>query len=157
MTAPVPDDPASVTGPGPGTAPETDDRPRSLGPGRVLIAVYGVFALAATARATVQLIRDANEAPLAYWLSALAAVVYIVATLALAHNGPRARVVAWVTCSVELAGVLAIGAASLVFPDAFPRATVWSGFGMGYGFVPLVLPVLGLIYLSRSRPGRVAG
>ena len=53
------------------------------GPGRGLTAVYGIFALAATARAGVQLIRDYHEAPLAYSLSALAAVVYIVATVCL--------------------------------------------------------------------------
>lgn len=134
-----------------------DDRPRSLGPGRALIAVYALFALAATARATVQLIRDVSEAPLAYGLSALAAVVYVVATVALAHNGPRARVVAWVTCSFELVGVLTVGTLSLVVPEAFPRATVWSGFGAGYWYVPLVLPVLGLIYLARTRPGRASG
>ncbi len=135
---------------------DLDDRPPSLGPGRVLIAVYGVFALAASARALVQIIRDLTEAPLAYGLSAFAAVVYIVATLALAHNGARSRVVAWVTVSVELVGVLAVGAASVAFPEAFPRDTVWSGFGAGYGYVPLVLPVLGLVYLNRSRPGRAA-
>lgn len=140
------------------TAPhdELDDRPPSLGPGRLLIAVYGIFAVAATARATVQLVRDAGEAPLAYGLSAFAAVVYVVATLALAHNGARSRAVAWVTCSVELVGVLVVGALSLGAPAAFPRATVWSGFGAGYGYVPLVLPVLGLLYLAGSRPGRVA-
>jgi hypothetical protein len=136
-------------------ADDLDDRPPSLGPGRLLIAVYGIFAVAATARATVQLVRDASEAPLAYGLSAFAAVVYVVATLALAHNGARFRVVAWVTCSIELVGVLVVGAASLAAPEAFPRATVWSGFGAGYGYVPLVLPVLGLLYLARSRPGRV--
>jgi hypothetical protein len=135
---------------------DLDDRPPSLGPGRVLIAVYGVFALAASARALVQIIRDAAEAPLAYGLSALAAVVYVVATLALAHNGARSRVVAWVAVSVELVGVLTVGMASLALPEAFPRDTVWSGFGAGYGYVPLVLPVLGLVYLSRSRPGRVS-
>lgn len=134
---------------------ELDDRPRALGPGRALIAVYGVFALAASARATVQLIRDAGEAPVAYGLSAFAAVVYLVATLALAHNGARSRVVAWVAVSIELLGVVAVGLASVAAPEAFPRATVWSGFGAGYGYVPLVLPVLGLLYLSRSRPGRV--
>jgi hypothetical protein len=143
-----------VTAPGP-EHDDLDDRPPSLGPGRLLIAVYGVFALAASARAAVQLIRDAAQAPLAYGLSAFAAVVYVVATLALAHNGARSRLVAWVAVSIELGGVLAVGLASLAVPDAFPRATVWSGFGAGYGYVPLVLPVLGLLYLNRSRPGRV--
>ena len=124
------------------------------GPGRLLVSVYAVFALAATARATVQLVRDAAEAPLAYGLSALAAVVYVVATVALARTGSRSRAVAWAAVSVELIGVVTVGLASIIEPAAFPRATVWSGFGAGYGYVPLVLPVLGVLYLRRSGPGR---
>ena len=34
---------------------------------------------------------------------------------------------------------------------AFPDATVWSQYGLGYGFVPLVLPVVGLWWLRRTR------
>ena len=40
----------------------------------------------------------------------------------------------------ELAGVLVVGATSLLVPEEFPDATVWSEFGAGYGYVPLVLP-----------------
>jgi hypothetical protein len=109
-----------------------------------------VFALAATARAGVQIATNFAEAPIAYLLSAFAAVVYIVATVALARSGPTARRVALIACSVELVGVLVIGALSVLSPDAFPDETVWSGFGRGYGFVPLVLPVLGLLWLRHS-------
>ena len=122
------------------------------GPGRVLVAVYGVFALAATARAGVQLATRFAEAPVAYLLSAVAGVVYIFATLTLARGTRGSRRLARVAILVELAGVLAIGTWSLFDPQAFPRATVWSGYGSGYGYVPLVLPVLGLLWLSRSRP-----
>ncbi|MGM1058607.1 hypothetical protein [Saccharothrix sp. Mg75] len=118
------------------------------GPGRMLIAVYGVFAIAAAARSGVQLATRFDQAPLAYLLSALAAVVYVVAALALAGVAPRR--VAYLACAAELAGVVLVGAASLVFPAAFPDATVWSHFGAGYGFVPLVLPVLGLLWLRRT-------
>jgi hypothetical protein len=124
------------------------------GPGRVLVGVYGLFALAASARAGVQIGTQFSEAPLAYLLSALAAVVYVVATVALARSYRR---LALVCCSVELLGVLAIGTASLVDPHAFPKATVWSLYGIGYGFVPLILPILGLLWLrgrSRGRPDR---
>jgi cytochrome bd-type quinol oxidase subunit 2 len=127
-----------------------EPRPTYSGPGRVLVAVYAVFALAATARAGVQIATKFDQAPLAYLLSAVAAIVYIVATVALARSGPVARRVAFVACSVELAGVLVIGTLSLAWPDAFPDETVWSGYGRGYGFVPLVLPVLGLLWLRRS-------
>ncbi len=120
------------------------------GPGRVLIAVYAVFALAATARSAVQLGTRFAEAPLAYLLSACAAVVYVVATVTLATGGPIARRVAVVSCTVELVGVLAVGTLSLVAPQDFPDATVWSAYGAGYGFVPLVLPPLGLLWLRRQ-------
>lgn len=138
------------------TAPQLpDSRRRAYGLGRVLILVYGVFALAASARSAVQLIRDADAAPLAYGLSAFAAVVYIVATVALAHNGRRMRRVAWGAVVVELTGVLVVGALSLGRPDLFPDETVWSQFGSGYFFVPLVLPVLGITWLWRSAPVRI--
>ena len=98
------------------------------GPGRVLIAVYAVFALAATARSVTQIVLQFDRAPLAYVLSAVSAVVYVVATVAFARGDRTSRRVATVSCSVELAGVLAVGAASLLYPHAFPDATVWSGF-----------------------------
>ena len=82
------------------------------------------------------------------------AVLYIVATVALARSGPTARRVAFVACTVELTGVLVIGTASVIWPDAFPDETVWSAYGRGYGFVPLVLPVLGLLWLRRSGGAR---
>ena len=121
------------------------------GPGRVLIAVYAVFALSATARATVQILTRYDEARLAYTLSAFAALVYVAATVALARSTALSRRVALAACSVELAGVLAIGAFSYASPERFPDATVWSHFGQGYGFVPLVLPVLGLLWLRHTR------
>jgi hypothetical protein len=124
------------------------------GPGRVLVAVYAVFAIAATARATVQLVTRFGDAPTAYVLSAVAAVVYIVATVTLALGTRASRRVALVALSVELLGVLVVGTLSLLDPAAFPRATVWSAYGMGYVFIPLVLPVVGLVWLWRTRPVR---
>lgn len=127
---------------------------RRSGPGRLLIAVYGVFALAAGARAGVQIATKFHEAPVAYLLSAFAAVVYVVATVTLARSGRVSHRIAVVSCTIELAGVLAVGTYSLADTAAFPDATVWSGYGDGYGFVPLVLPVLGLLWLRRVVPGR---
>lgn len=127
----------------------TDPTLRS-GPGRVLVAVYAIFALAASARSAVQLGTRFHEAPLAYLLSAVAAVVYVVATVTLATGGPLARRVAVASCTVELVGVLAVGTFSLAAPGSFPDATVWSAYGAGYGFVPLVLPPLGLLWLRHT-------
>jgi hypothetical protein len=121
----------------------------------VLIAIYALFALAASARAGVQIATKFSNAPVAYVLSAFAGLVYILATVTLAVGTPTARRIAVVSFSVELAGVLAVGTWSLVDPATFPDATVWSGYGSGYGFVPLVLPVFGLLWLRRwSRRAR---
>ena len=116
------------------------------GPGRVLIVVYAIFALSATARSGVQIATKFGDAPLAYVLSAVAAVIYIVATVGLIMG--TTTIVA-VSCSVELIGVLTIGTLSLVDRAAFPDATVWSVYGEGYGFVPVVLPILGLLWIRR--------
>jgi hypothetical protein len=118
--------------------------------GRVVVAVYAVFALSASGRSLFQLVTKASEAPFAYALSALAGVVYIVATFALATN--RVRLAAW-TIAFELVGVIVVGALTLVDPELFPDATVWSDFGAGYGFVPLVLPFVGLAWVLRQRGG----
>ena len=134
--------------PGPGST--------RTGPGRVLVAIYALFALSATARAGVQIGTKFSHAPVAYLLSAFAAVVYILATVTLAVGSPTARRIAVVSCSVELVGVLAVGTWSLADPATFPDATVWSGYGSGYGFVPLVLPVFGLLWLRRwTRRARI--
>lgn len=133
-----------------------DDRPRAYGAGRVLVLAYGILALAATGRSTYQLLTKAGEAPLAYVLSAVAAGIYIVATIALAHNGRKMRRVAWVAVGIEALGVLGVGIWSYLRPEDFPDATVWSHFGQGYGYIPLILPFLGITWLARSDPARLA-
>jgi cytochrome bd-type quinol oxidase subunit 2 len=127
-------------------------RKTNSGPGRVLVAVYGIFALAATARAGVQLLTKFEQAPLAYLLSALAGVIYIVATITLARGTRASRRLALIAIIIELVGVVSVGTLSVLDPEAFPRATVWSSYGIGYGFVPLVLPIVGLAWLWRTRP-----
>ncbi|MBH0117861.1 hypothetical protein I6E52_13525 [Salinibacterium sp. NG253] len=121
------------------------------GIGRVLIAVYAVMALGATARSLFQIATKFDEAPLAYLLSGLAGLVYIVATVALIRSGRVWFRVAVVAIVFELVGVLTVGTLSQVDSVLFPADTVWSAFGAGYLFVPLALPVLGLIWLYRVR------
>ena len=117
----------------PAERPESN-RQRSAtasGPGRVLIAVYGIFALSATARAGVQIATRFAEAPLAYLLSALAGVVYIVATLALAGHRPVARRVAWAAVGFELLGVLTVGTVTVL--DLATSRTTRCGRSTGAG------------------------
>lgn len=133
------------------TAPHTDAAAptRMTGIGRVLVVVYAVMALAATGRSFVQIVQDFAAAPLAYTLSAAAAVVYVLATVALVKSDSRRwYLVAWVAICFELAGVLIVGTLSLTHPELFLHdATVWSGYGFGYFWVPLVLPFVGLWWL----------
>ena len=132
--------------------PQTNDGRRMSGIGRVLVAVYAVLALAAIGRSFVQIATKFDEAPLAYSLSALAAVVYVLATIALVRSGRGWYRVAWVTIAFEFTGVVVVGALSIAFPELFPHDTVWSWFGRGYLFLPLVLPVLGMWWLATHRP-----
>jgi hypothetical protein len=121
----------------------------NLGVGRLVIVVYGIFALSATARAIYQLATEFSLAPVAYSLSAISAAVYIFATVALATPALRnyARLAIW----FELVGVVLIGILSFSVPQWFAHPSVWSGFGSGYGYIPLILPVLGLIWLRSAR------
>jgi hypothetical protein len=135
--------------------------PRAAGIGRVLIAVYAVFAVSSTARATFQLIREFDQAPVAYILSAVAALVYILATISLAKKGPTWNRIAWLAVAFELIGVVTVGILSLIQPELFGHPSVWSKFGAGYGYVPLVLPILGLLWLRKTSinsetPNKVA-
>ncbi|MEV0011921.1 hypothetical protein AB0M10_11270 [Streptomyces sp. NPDC051840] len=136
------------------TSPAPEQRQQfelGSGPGRVLVWFYGVFTVAAASRSIVEMILDFGKAPLAYTLSAVAAVVYGFITYSLVRGGEKARRAALMCCAAELAGVLIVGTWTLVEPSAFPDSTVWSGFGMGYLFIPVILPVTGMIWLRRAR------
>jgi hypothetical protein len=148
-------DTGATAGKTPGGAGPTSADTRNTGPGRLLIAVYAVFAISATARAGYQILTKFSEAPLAYLLSAFAAAVYVVATVSLAKAGRTWFKVSVAAVLVELVGVLVVGALSIFDSVSFPHETVWSLFGRGYAFIPLLLPILGLIWLYRRRPERL--
>ncbi len=118
---------------------------------QVLLACYALFTLAAGARSAVQLARDADRAPVAYGLSVLAAVTYALGWVAIRRASVGRTGFASVMLWLELAGVFTVGTLSLVREDWFPDASVWSEYGIGYGFVPAVLPVAGLLWLRRQR------
>ncbi|HEY1486492.1 MAG TPA: hypothetical protein VGF84_10335 [Micromonosporaceae bacterium] len=141
------------------TSPKPTRRIRiNIGPGRLLIFVYGVMALSAAARSSFQIATKFHLAPTAYVLSAVSAAVYLVATVCLARSSELSRRIAIVSCSIELVGVLAVGVWSVIDRSAFPnlgdRSTVWSDFGLEYAFLPLILPILGLWWLWRARPAQ---
>ncbi|MET9991809.1 hypothetical protein ABZ061_19905 [Streptomyces mutabilis] len=121
------------------------------GPGILLVWLYGVMVVGAVSRSVYQIATEFDRAPLAYTLSALAGVVYGFITYTLVRGGETARKAALVCCAAELVGVLAVGTWTLVEPSAFPDATVWSDFGMGYLFIPVLLPLSALYWLRRAR------
>lgn len=138
--------------------------PRLVGAGTltVLVAVYAVLVMAAVGRSAFQIIDHFQKAPIAISISAVSALVYVLAMVALiAHRGAWYRV-AWVTVSVEFAGVIIVGTITTFFPDALGRdsgnafgdtSTVWTVFGQGYWFVPLVLPLAGMWWLKKHPVG----
>ena len=128
---------------------------KTSGFGRLLVVVYAVFTLSAGARSLYQVIRKFDEAPLSITLSAISALIYLVATIALAKKGKGAWKVSLVAVGIEMAGVILVGIFSYIQPQHFDLASVWSHFGSGYGYIPLVLPMVGLWWLFKTKPGRV--
>lgn len=128
------------------------------GPGTLLVWLYGVMVVGAVSRSAYQIATEFDRAPLAYSLSAVAGVVYGFITYSLVRGGETARRAALVCCVAELVGVLTVGTWTLAEPSAFPDATVWSDFGMGYLFIPVLLPLSAIYWLraSRSRDGDAA-
>jgi hypothetical protein len=121
---------------------------QSRGVGNLVIAIYAVFALSASVRAVYQLLRKYDEAPLAYWLSLVAAVVYVIATFALARGKYK---LARITLTFELVGVITVGLLSYLDPALFAHPSVWSYFGLGYGLIPLLLPIFGLWWIRKAK------
>lgn len=136
----------------------TQDKPRRTrltgGPGLLLVWLYGVMVVGAVSRSVYQISTDFDRAPLAYTLSAAAGVVYGFITYTLVRGGETARRAALVCCAAELVGVLTVGTWTLLEPSAFPDATVWSDYGMGYLFIPVLLPLTAVYWLRRARPTR---
>ncbi|MEU3932209.1 hypothetical protein AB0E85_09210 [Streptomyces sp. NPDC029044] len=121
------------------------------GPGTLLVWLYGVMVVGAVSRSAYQIATEFDRAPLAYSLSAVAGVVYGFITYSLVRGGETARRAALACCVAELVGVLTVGTWTLIEPSAFPDATVWSDFGMGYLFIPVILPVSAIYWLRASR------
>jgi len=125
---------------------------RSSGFRTLLVSLYVILSLAALGRSGYQIATKFDEAPVAYSLSAVAAIVYVIATIAIirANTTGGARL-ATIALIFEALGVVGVGLLSIIDPELFPSDTVWSHFGQGYLFIPLVLPFVGLWWLRRGK------
>lgn len=140
------------------TQPASGVSRRARGLGRILVTVYAILAIGATSRAVFQILTMFHSAPVPIICSAVSGVIYILATVALIAPGRAWYRVAWVTITFELVGVVVVGTLSLLAPAIFAGGekaafgTVWTYYGIGYLFIPLALPILGMLWLRRTRP-----
>lgn len=118
--------------------------------GYVLGVSYPVLALSTGVRAVYQLAGFKEGASTtAAVLSLVASICYLAASIGFFK---RERWAWWLSvCALgfEMSMVLVIGTITTINPDIFGDETVWSRYGMGYGFFPLIQPLLGLIWLLR--------
>ena len=101
-------------------------------------------------RSTRRTLAPRSAARKGFTLIELLIVVVIIGILAAVAIGRRQRRLALVAVWIELVGVIGIGLFTLLAPQDFADDTVWTDFGIGYGLFPLILPVLGLLWLFRS-------
>ena len=99
----------------------------------------------------MQILEKFSDAPIAYTLSALSAALYVLIAVALWRGW---ETVALVGSVVELFGVLVVGTLGYLDASLWPDETVWTGYGSGYGWVPVLLPLAALFFLIRGRQRR---
>ena len=115
--------------------------------GYVLAVSYPLLALSTGVRALYQLFFKADvDNYLAVYLSALAAVLYLLATVGFAYRRRWTWWLSVISLGVETLLTLVVGVWSFVDTDLIGR-TVWRHFGEDYGYFPLFQPLLGLIWL----------
>jgi hypothetical protein len=134
------------------TQPAQSDRVTSVrGASDVLGFFYALWSFSALGRSSWEYLFKQNVATyVPAHLSTFVGVLYIIIIVGLRRRTPRWW---WATLAlliVELAGVLIVGTIDVVW-QPFPYATVWSKYGIGYFFMPLVLPFVGLAYLLRQE------
>lgn len=138
------------------TAAPVRTRPKTSSVWVTVIGIaYTVLAVAALSRSAYQAATGVatGRAVVAVALSAVAGVVYLIAAIALRRATPRSIRLGRCCLYVELIGVVVVSVVELA-SGGFGRSAVWSGFGVGYGYLPVLLPIVGLWL---NRPARGAG
>ncbi len=119
--------------------------------GVILAISYPILAISTGFRAVYQLFfKEGVTNYLAPALSAVAATLYLIATVGFAIREKWAWRVSVVALGLEMALVLLVGTLSLIIPDTIGR-TVWRYYGIDYAFFPFVQPLLGLLWLFHPK------
>lgn len=151
-------DPALVT-----SAPTSDESGRSIrdrrGPsrgwGRIIIAALWIFAAVVTYTAIADFFTLSSHALGPRLVSVIAALGYIVAAVSLTHNGRRMRVLAWTAIGFEITGVIVTGLIGMEVKEIGEIRNIWANFGAQYGFLPMLVPLVSLVWLWWSNPRRI--
>lgn len=110
-----------------------------------LALLYIFWAVALCSRAAWQYTtRSGNIWPT--HLSLLAGCIYIAIAVWAWRGQRRALQVGLIS---ELAGVVLVSIGEHIWP--LPYASAWSSFGVGYLWMPILLPLLGLFHLHRQQ------
>lgn len=117
---------------------------------RGLAALYAFWALAIMSRVSWQYAtRLGNHLPT--HLSAITGIIYVLIAYWAWQGWTKA--LQW-GLIVELIGVIVVGTYELFYP--FGYATAWSHYGAGYLYMPLLLPIAGIVVVWRNRKRRIA-
>ena len=132
-----------------------DKRPPSLGLGRIIIALFWVLGVWIFATAIVDLFHGQGKPWGPQLVALLAGVDYLVAATALTHNGRRMRMVGWVSIALSIAVPIVLWVASLGLDELNSARSAWTGMGVDFYYIPLVVSLIGIVGMWRSNPRRI--
>ncbi len=129
------------------------------GAGMILAISYPVLALSTGVRAVYQgFFKDEVTNYLAVALSGIAAICYLLATIGFTYRRKWAWQLSVAVLGFETLMTFIVGGLSLTtaYADVIGR-TVWRSFGADYGYLPLIQPILGLLWLFHPQTLRIYG
>ncbi len=132
-----------------------DQRPPSLGLGRIIIALFWVLGAWIFVTAILDLFHAQGQPWGPRIVALLAGVDYLIAATALTHNGRRMRLVGWATITLSIAIPVILWVASLGLDELNSARSAWTGFGVDFYYAPLIVSVIGLVWMWRSNPRRI--
>ncbi len=132
-----------------------DRRPPSLGLGRIIIALFWLFGAWIFVTAIVDLFHGQGKPWGPQIVALLAGVDYLVAAVALTHNGRRMRQVGWVTIGLSIAVPIVLWVASLGLEELNSARSAWTGMGVDFYYLPLLVSLIGVVWMWRSNPRRI--